>query len=162
MVRQLYDARDDASVRIDHDGRLLTRFRGEARIEAAPDARLTRVPWRGESRLELGSGLGSIEFERTTGQGLAAARAREGEWYLAARAGGECMRLAPGRPTRTLKNLLQERGLTPVERERLPLLFQDGRLVWVPGVGIDAEYACAPGEEGFKPLWRVAGKAPLC
>ena len=72
------------------------------------------------------------------------------------------MRLAAGRPSRTLKNLLQEHGVAPLERERLPLLFESGRLVWAPGIGIAAEYACAPGEEGVKPLWRVAGKAPLC
>jgi tRNA(Ile)-lysidine synthase len=162
MARQLYDARDDACVRIEHDGRLLTRYRGEARIEPAPAAGMERMPWRGEPRLDLGGARGSVEFERAVGEGLAMARTREGEWYLAAREGGERMRLAPGRPTRTLKNLLQERGVPPAQRERLPLLFEGGRLVWAPGVGIAADYACAPGEEGLKPLWRVAGKAPLC
>ena len=49
-----------------------------------------------------------------------------------------------------------------MEREKLPLLFHDGRLVWVPGVGIAAEYACEAGQEGFQPSWRVAGKAPVC
>ena len=48
------------------------------------------------------------------------------------------------------------------QREKLPLLFHDGRLVWVPGIGIAAEYACQPGQDGFRPTWRVAGKAPLC
>jgi len=42
------------------------------------------------------------------------------------------------------------------------LLFHNERLVWVPGVGIAEEYACGPGEEGLKPCWTVAGKAPLC
>ena len=169
MARQLYDARDDAGIRIEHDGVILTRYRGEARIETPPTPPLSqggesgeRIPWRGEPRVDLGRARGSVEFERAIGQGVAASRTREGEWYLAARGGGERMRLAAGRPSRTLKNLLQEHGVAPLERERLPLLFEGGRLVWAPGIGIAAEYACAPGEEGVKPLWRVAGKAPLC
>jgi len=32
----------------------------------------------------------------------------------------------------------------------------------VPGIGIASEYACEPGRTGFRPAWRVAGKAPLC
>jgi tRNA(Ile)-lysidine synthase len=70
--------------------------------------------------------------------------------------------LGSDRPTRTLKNLLQEREIPMWQREKLPLLFHEGRLVWVPGVGIAAEYACGTGQEGFQPSWRVAGKAPVC
>lgn len=161
MARQLYEAREDAGIRIEHDGAILTRYRGEARIEPG-GAIAGRIPWRGEARVELGGPRGVVEFESTVGQGVAATRTREGEWYIACREGGERMRLASGRPSRTLKNLLQEHELTPLERERLPLLFDAGRLVWAPGIGIAAEYACAPGEQGVKPLWRVAGKAPLC
>jgi tRNA(Ile)-lysidine synthase len=161
MARQLYDARDDARVDIQHDGARLTRYRGMARIDA-PGTPPVRVAWHGEARIELGSTLGSVDFEPAVGQGVAAARTREGEWYVAPRAGGEKLRLTPGAATRTLKNLLQERGIAPTERERLPLLFHGDRLVWVPGVGIAADYACSAGQAGIKPLWRVAGKAPLC
>ena len=71
-------------------------------------------------------------------------------------------RRPPGRPTRTLKNLLQEREIPIWQREKLPLLFHEDRLVWVPGVGIAADYACPEGKEGFQPSWRVAGKTPVC
>ena len=72
------------------------------------------------------------------------------------------IRLQADRPTRTLKNLLQERDIPVWQREKLPLLFHNERLVWVPGVGIAADYACEPGQPGLLPSWRVAGKAPLC
>lgn len=161
MARQLYEARDDARVRLEHDGAIVTRYRGEARIERAIAA-FGRIAWRGERRIDLGGALGSVDFEASVGEGVAAASTREGDWYLAPRAGGEKLRLAAGGSTRTLKNLFQERGIAPAERERLPLLFHGDRLVWAPGIGIAAEYACPPGQAGLKPLWRVAGKAPLC
>ncbi len=102
-----------------------------------------------------------MHFESATGEGIRAALA-SGEWSFRPRRGGETIRLGADRPTRTLKNLLQERDVPIWQRENLPLLFHGERLVWVPGVGIAAEYACGEGEQGLSPSWRVAGKAPLC
>ncbi|MGE5095313.1 MAG: tRNA lysidine(34) synthetase TilS [Betaproteobacteria bacterium] len=162
MARQLFEAREDAQVRLEHDGEVITRHHGSARIGPPAPPPSWRVAWRGEPEVALGEALGAVRFEPATGEGLRADRAREEGWFFAPRAGGERIRLAPGRPTRTLKNLLQERDVAPGERARLPLLFHGGDLVWVPGVGIAAEYACEPGKPGLKPHWRVAGRAPLC
>lgn len=49
------------------------------------------------------------------------------------RQGGECMQL-PGRGQRDLKRLLQEHGVAPFLRQRLPLLFARGELVAVAGL----------------------------
>jgi tRNA(Ile)-lysidine synthase len=102
-----------------------------------------------------------VHFDSKVGEGISAALAA-GEWTFRARSGGETIRLAADRPTRTLKNLLQERDVPMWQRDNLPLLFHGDRLVWVPGVGIAAEYACQAGESGLFPSWTVAGKAPLC
>ena len=162
MARQLFDARGDAQVRMEHDGMLLTRYRGHVRIEPPMEENQWRVAWRGEPHVALGASRGIVDFESAVGAGVAAERTRAGDWFFAARSGGERIRIAAGGPSRTLKNLLQERALSPAERSRLPLLFNGTDLVWVPGVGIAADYACRPGEPGLKPLWRVAGRAPLC
>jgi tRNA(Ile)-lysidine synthase len=153
MARQLFGARGDARVRIEHDGASLVRFRDRIRIERLPGERgAWHRQWHGESEVALG-GHGAIRFERATGEGLSAARAAEPGWHFAGRAGGERMRLDPRRPTRTLKNLLREHAIAPWERERLPLLFHRDRLVWAPGIGIEADYACPPGEPGLRAVW---------
>ena len=150
MARQVYDARDDAQVRIDHAGVSLVRHRDRVYIESRPwPAEPWRVEWHGEAQVALGDGPRHGALRRAcVGKGIDAARTREGAWHFASRSGGERIRLAPGHPTRTLKNLLQEKGLTRWERQNFPCLFHEGRLVWVTGIGIAAEYACPAGRGG--------------
>jgi tRNA(Ile)-lysidine synthase len=164
MTRQLYEARDDARVRVRHAGIALVRHRKHILIEvhAAGTREAWRVEWRGESEIDLGWGRGAVNFEKTQGRGIAPALRAGSPWYFMPRHGGERIRLDADRPTRTLKNLLQEHGVPAWQRENLPLLFHAGRLVWVPGIGISAEYACGDAEEGFLPCWRVAGRTPVC
>jgi tRNA(Ile)-lysidine synthase len=52
-----------------------------------------------------------------------------------------------------VRNLLQEAGLPPWERERLPFLYVGNELVAVAGLGVDAGFRAATGESGFLPLW---------
>jgi tRNA(Ile)-lysidine synthase len=55
-----------------------------------------------------------------------------------ARSGGERMRTsdAPGAPSRTLKNLFQERGIPAWKRE-VPLLYIGDELLFVPLLGVN-------------------------
>ena len=70
------------------------------------------------------------------------------------RAGGERLQPDPRRPRRTLKNLFQEAGVPPWQRDRLPLLFCGNDLVWAPGLGIDAHYQVTADTIGVVPEWR--------
>jgi len=162
MARQLYGARGDARVRIEHEGVHLVRQRDTVHIDAAPGAKPWRVDWRGEPRVDLGPGRGHVDFERVTGRGLAVASMEGAAWRFMPRAGGEKIRLHARSRTRTLKNLLQEHDVPEWQRDRLPLLFRGAQLAWIPGVGIAAEFACEAGKEGLLPCWTVAGRAPLC
>ncbi len=162
IARQAYDAAGDARVSIDHGGARLVRHRGALHVEALEGVPGWEVPWHGEASLDLGAGRGEVTFEPAKGEGIAAHLATGEGWRVAPRAGGERMRLAPGRPTRTLKNLLQERGVPWWKRQDLPLLFHGARLVWIPGLGVAAEYACEASQPGLRPGLRVAGNASLC
>jgi tRNA(Ile)-lysidine synthase len=110
-------------------------------------------PWQGENQLELAELGGKLTFSASRGEGIRARLGKEPGWVVRTRAGGERMRPDARRPTRTLKNLLQEHDVPAWTRDRLPLLFHRDRLVWVPGVGIDCAYQCEPGELGLLPIW---------
>ena len=70
------------------------------------------------------------------------------------RAGGERLQPDAKRPRRTLKNLFQEAGVPPWERDRLPLIVCGDDLVWVPGLGVDVRYRAAENAVGILPEWR--------
>jgi len=61
---------------------------------------------------------------------------------------------ASRRPRRTLKNLFQEAGVPPWERDRVPLLAIGADVVWVAGLGVDVRYAAAKNAPGVLPEWR--------
>jgi tRNA(Ile)-lysidine synthase len=157
MLRQLLGAREDAEVRLVHEGLLLARHGEDLAIEpASPVTGSWEIAWRGEPVLCLGDRLGEVRFERRAGAGIAASRVGSGRWRFGSRRGGERIRLAADRPTRTLKNLLQEGEVPAWRRGLLPLLFEGECLVWVPGIGVSADYRAGPGEPGLEPRWTPA------
>jgi tRNA(Ile)-lysidine synthase len=78
---------------------------------------------------------------------------RPGALEIRVRGGGERFRPDPRRPRRPLKSLLQETDVPPWERARLPLLYCDGRLAWVPGIGVASALQAGPCEAGFVVTW---------
>ncbi len=155
MARQLAGARDDARVLLRHGGRSLVRHRGWVAIQELPgDAAGWEVAWRGERVVSLGEGRGVVRFAEAAGEGIALERVAGGRWHFAPRAGGERIRLREGGPSRTLKNLLQEHAVPVWRRHRLPLLFEGERLVWVPGIGVAADYRALGAAAGLTPDWR--------
>lgn len=77
----------------------------------------------------------------------------DGPLQIRYREGGEVMELA-GRGHRDLKRLLNERGVPPFVRGRLPLLFKDGQLLAVANLsGLDGEAA-----GGWNLHWQPPGE----
>lgn len=149
MLRQLSGS--GARTAIAHDGKVLRLYRGEVSIDAPrPSVRFEPVEWTGERSIEL-PGLGTLTFARVrSGFGIDPSLLKQKRFSIRLRAGGERFRPDPRRPRRTLKNLFQEAGIPPHERERLPLLFCEDDLVWVPGLGIDARFRK---KGGIVPKW---------
>jgi len=154
MLRQL--ASGGARTRLLHDGVALRAYRGRVTVQsAARPAAFTPCTWQGEPRLPLPPLGGELRFRRAKGRGIDARRLRERELTVALRRGGERLQPDARRPRRTLKNLFQEAGLPPWERERLPMLYCEGQLVWVPGIGVDAAWRAPAGAPGIVPAWRA-------
>ncbi len=111
------------------------------------------VRWQGESELYLADIGGVLRFCPAEGDGLSEARLRSGTVAIGLRRGGESLQPDVRRPARSLKYLFQESGIPTWERNRLPLVFCDGALVLVPGIGIDCRWKAAPGEAGMIVTW---------
>lgn len=163
MLRQLRSAPSDSGVQLRHDGRVLRRYRGQVVVATSldPGALPGVARWRGEASLALPEFGGEVTFLPRVGTGIDAARLGGAGMTLRARQGGERLRLAANRPSRTLKNLFQEAGIPPWERDRLPLLYFGETLVWVPGLGIAAGYRAGKGCPGLQPAWVPLSKESL-
>ena len=73
---------------------------------------------------------------------------------LLPRRGGERWQAGPTRPPRSLKKQYQAAGVPAWSRDA-PLLYGEGRLLYVPGLGIDARVRAAPGEPQVVLRWRA-------
>lgn len=153
-LHQLLDARHDARVQVGLGAVELRRFRGHGYVVAAAPPPPPRL-WHGEPELAV-PGWGSLCLHASPGQGLQRSRVPPGRLLLTTRAGGERLRLLPGGPARSLRNLMQERAMPPWLRERLPLLKVDGVLVWAAEFGCHADWRAPADETGLLPGWRPA------
>jgi tRNA(Ile)-lysidine synthase len=153
-LRQVLAAKHDAQVRIEVDGASLRRHAGYLHVVRAGQtpAGYSRR-WRGEQRLVLSELGGVLTLSRAAGSGISLARLREGRVEIRLRRGGERLRPDCGRPRRSLKNLLQESQVPPWRRERLPLMFCDGKLVWAAGLGVDCDFQAKGREAAVLPDW---------
>ena len=161
MLRQLTGAAAGARVEFAHEGSFLRAYRGELHLERLDRVRAEFGPvhWTGQRRIELPALGGEIHFERARGSGVALEKLERGSVQLRLRQGGERLQPDPARPRRTLKNLFQEAGLPPWQRDRVPLLFCGEDLVWAPGIGIDVRYHACAGGVGLLPQWHPYGDA---
>ena len=151
-LAQLLDARGDATPCAMLGGATLRRHAGRLLLDgAAATPPGWRACWNGEAALALPDGR-TLHFDAVVGNGLARATLTGGlPVAIGFRTGGERLQLAANRPRRALKKLLQEAGMPPWERSRLPLLTIGDDLAWVDGIGIDAVFAAGPGEPGVLP-----------
>jgi tRNA(Ile)-lysidine synthase len=149
-LRQLRDVRDDHGLRVDHAGQTLRSYRGQIYWEAgdsgdaADETALTERPvsgltWRGEAVWRVPAWRGTFVFADVADGELAAIPAAllmGRPLFARARSGGERMRCDAHGPSRTLKNLFQERGVPSWKRD-VPLLFAGEQLLFVPLLGVN-------------------------
>lgn len=97
--------------------------------------------------------LGRLRFQTTVGAGLRATALAGATLTVRFRQGGERFRPMGRCHSQELKKLLQEAGIPPWERDRLPLLYRNDVLLAVVGLGVAADWAAAPDETGWQPVW---------
>jgi tRNA(Ile)-lysidine synthase len=88
--------------------------------------------------LELGQGMGTLRLAAGKAGGIDPQLAKQG-LGLRYRQGGEEIRLVGHDCTHKLKKLLQQEGVVPWMRARLPLLYANDRLVAVADLWVAAD-----------------------
>lgn len=110
------------------------------------------VQWAGEGGLELPAGLGRLTALPAS-SGIAVEAWRDGSIEVRFRRGGERCRAHPEQPERDLKALFQATGVPPWLRPSWPLIYIDGRLAAVAGLGVCTEFQASAGAPAIRVLW---------
>ncbi len=141
----------DAQPVVRWPGAIVRRFRDT--VFLLPEETVTGVVPGGtltpDTPVDLGKGLGRLALVAVPGPGIREEIAAAG-LVVRGRRGGERIRPVRGGATRRLKSLLQEAGILPWMRDRIPLLEADGRLVAVGDQWVDAR---CQGEPGYAVTW---------
>jgi tRNA(Ile)-lysidine synthase len=167
LVEQLLDARDDAQMLVTHPDAHLRRHRGRLFITPRlADLAGMRDPddegliekhgesfrWAGEAQLAFPDYGGVLHFE-PAGQGFDAAWLRAQPLVIDFRKGGERLKLASNRPTRSLKAHYQACDIPAWERTRLPIVSVHDELLFAAGLGMDCRHFGQAGGELVSLRW---------
>lgn len=148
MLAQVRDARSDARLLLRVGDREVRRHRGLLLLKgaAASPRNAESFRWHDEDEIELPAWGGVLRFVRTAGEGFDAAWLAAEPLEVRPRTGGERFKPSPARPSRTLKRLYQDAGIAEFDRAALPLLWRDGELIFVAGLGADVRLTDSDGE----------------
>ncbi|MBT8101216.1 MAG: tRNA lysidine(34) synthetase TilS [Gammaproteobacteria bacterium] len=123
-------------------------------LESVSDSDYAGREFDGDS-LDLGEGMGVLRLVRGGERGLSQ-RVIDAGLLACAREGGEEIKTMNQPHTRKLKKLLQEHGVVPWMRDRIPLLYSNGELVAVADLWLASG---ATEDNGYRIEWQ--DKPPL-
>ena len=141
MRTQLLEAKHDAQLCVTHADCHIRRHRDRVFITPKLDPETLEQPpvvfeWKGEAAIHFVEFSGTLFFENAE-QGIAADWLRSQPLSLQLRSGGERLKPAWNRPTKSLKYHYQACDVPAWERERLPLVFAGKQILFAAGIGID-------------------------
>jgi tRNA(Ile)-lysidine synthase len=154
MIGQLFEARDDAQLLVVHPDCHVRRHRDHLYlVPKLPDLAGMRDPddegiidkhaqafrWTGETSLDFPDYGGVLHFD-VAGQGFDPDWLRAQPLAIDFRKGGEKLKLAPNRPSRSLKAHFQAGGIPAWERTRLPIVSAGRDLLYAAGLGMDCRH----------------------
>jgi tRNA(Ile)-lysidine synthase len=157
MIDQLLTARDDAQPLVVHPACDVRRHRGRLYlVPKQPDLAGLRDPddegifvkhaqrfvWNGEAAIAFPDYGGTLHFDEGE-YGFDPDWLRAGPLEIDFRKGGERLKLAPNRPTRSLKAHFQAGSVPAWERGRLPIVSRNGVLLYAAGLGMDCHHAAS-------------------
>ncbi|WP_050477204.1 tRNA lysidine(34) synthetase TilS [Herbaspirillum rhizosphaerae] len=138
---QLLEAKSDAQLCVTHPDCHIRRYRD--RVFLTPrrpafdqNAEPLEFVWRGEPKLHFPQFGGSLFFD-TADVGFNAVWLREQHLSVRLRSGGERVKLAWNRPTKSVKYHYQAMDIPAWERPYLPMVFAGEQILYAAGIGMD-------------------------
>lgn len=138
-------------LRLPHAGAWLCRYRDSVWIERGGiDATPGEIRWHWQGEPDLALPDHDARLRIVPGGPLPADWLRSRPLLVRRARAGDRLRTVAGRPSRTLKNLWQERAVPPWLRTGLPVVEIDGRVVYAAGFGcnVDGNAVAASGGGG--------------
>ena len=156
VLAQSLGSRADSRMKVRLGSHEVRRHRGLLLLRGAQVEHHDEVTirWRGEQELAVPAWRGVLHFEPTAGEGFDAQWLAAQPLQLRGRGGGERFKPHALRPSKTLKRLFQDAGIAEFERAVLPLVWRDGRLIYVAGLGADARLVEA-GDDRVRLEWQA-------
>ena len=146
VLDSVIDAREDAQPLVAWPGAEIRRYRDKLYVlrPVAEVEPLQAALAPGGGPVDLGPGMGRLCLLPAAPCGLSESLV-EGGLTVRMRSGGEEIRPAGQSHTRKLKKLLQEAGIVPWMRDRLPLIYSGEQLVAVADLWMAADAVSEPG-----------------
>ena len=152
LLRQVLTAKKDATIKIQLSKEFeIRRYQDEIYIVTKNHKNLKNyeIIWAGESEILLPNGS-QLNFKKVKGRGISFKLLNDQKLKIRNRQGGEFFKPDFKRPTKKIKQLLQESDLPPWEREFFPIIFVGDELACVPNFGIDQKYQAEPQLTGLE------------
>jgi tRNA(Ile)-lysidine synthase len=160
MRAQLLTAKDDAQICVAHPDCDIRRHRQCAFLAPKWDADAANAlpetfRWQGEASLDFPAFRGRLHFERAE-TGLDAAWLRTQTLTIRLRQGGEMIKLAANRPSRSMKQHFQALDVPAWERPFLPLITTAKEVLYVAAIGMDCRHLQSGQGEYVRLRWEHA------
>lgn len=144
IVRQLFEAKPDAKVTIFHETIAIHRYQdglyaSDRSGETNTENRIVHFRWQGEASRHFPDFRGTLYFHRQE-DGLNPEWLAKQDLTLHLRRGGERLKLAANRPTRSMKSHYQALNIPFWMRQQLPFVSIDDDVLFAAGVGMNAKF----------------------
>jgi tRNA(Ile)-lysidine synthase len=152
LLRQVLKAKKDAELKIQLSKDFeIRRYKAEIYIVKKNQKyqKNYEIIWQGESEILLPNGT-QLNFKKVKGSGINFKFLDNQKLKIRNRQGGEFFKPDSKRPTKKIKQLLQESDLPPWEREFFPIIFVGDELAAVPNFGTDQKYQAGPKLTGLE------------
>ena len=152
LLRQVLMAKKDATIKIQLSKDFeIRRYKDEVYIvkKNLKGQKNYEIIWKGESKILLPN-RAQLNFKKVKGRGINFKFLNDQKLKIRNRQGGEFFKPNSKRPTKKIKQLLQESDLPPWEREFFPIIFVGDELACVPNFGIDQKYQVEPQLTGLE------------